>query len=76
MKNQEAHKYLRSNKQGINLNKIEEIKRNYGHVNVCILLFFLFISAIFKEATETVLFWFFHTLFNFHNPLYIGFDFP
>ncbi|XP_054277512.1 myosin-IIIb-like isoform X2 [Macrosteles quadrilineatus] len=34
MKNQDAHKYLRNNKQGINLNKIEEAKRIYGQKSV------------------------------------------
>lgn len=34
MKNQEVHKYLRNNKLGVNLSKVEETKRNYGQVNV------------------------------------------
>lgn len=41
MKNQEVHKYLRNNKLGINLSKVEETKRNYGQVNVSMYLFLI-----------------------------------
>ncbi|XP_046661580.1 myosin-IIIb-like isoform X1 [Homalodisca vitripennis] len=34
MKNQDVHKYLRNNKQGVHLNNIEETKRVYGQKSV------------------------------------------
>lgn len=39
MNNQEVHKYLRRNKQGIRLSEVEETKRNYVQVTILFIIF-------------------------------------